>query len=362
MSKARIWFALSAFLLASVATAAQKAEPEAPAVNLHGKIYMGIIALNNSGIPDPEGLAHLPFYFAFGQEGNKLYGCSVQADQDKLTTPSAQAVNLTLTQWVLKNGVVNGDQFTCDLYDEQGKSLNMGLKGKIQGGGEQIELYVKISILDIGPFYLYRCNENDHYSGIYVGKGDYTTTLAAETPNNVLVGVIVKPDGRMTFAALLYDPSDPGERYTFYGETDDFDPETGTFSYHGNALLGEPDVEGYIGGGVMDLQVTSAYGYKAEATLYFFESEHKRPKLKKPKPIKLPKGKTTSVKIKHLNVLRGTFISDNNPGVQISSFRYSQKYLYLDLDVAPNATGKVKLTLTAPDGNKYIVKKQMKIK
>jgi hypothetical protein len=350
--------AVALLLLAAAPISAQKSDRPVAGIDLHGKVYMGIIPVSEQG-PDPDGESRLPFYFAFGQEGNKLYGCVVQADKESLAAPSAQAVDLTLTQWTLKNGVVNGNQFTCDLYDEQGKNREAKLKGVIQGAGEQINLFMTYSIFEIGPFYIYRCNVTDKYSGIYVGYGDYVSAPSATNiPNNILIGFLARQDGTAAFAGLFYNPHNPAQRENGWGETDDFNPETGAFHYEESGAV----VDGYIGGGVMDLQMTAPGGHKAEGTLYLFETQHKKPKLQKPKPAKLPKGKMTTVKIKHVNVLRGTFISDNNPGVVISSYRYSPTYLYVDLDVAANASGKLRLTLTAPDGSKYAVKKLLTIK
>jgi len=263
----------------------------------------------------------------------------------------------------IADGEISGDEFTARLIDETGKNVEFGIKGKIRGDGEQIDIYLTFSILEVGPFYIYRCNkDSEFYSGIYVGKGNYTSTPPAAAPNNILVGILVRESGKLAFASLLYDPADPGERYNFFGETDDFDPETGIFIFKGNKLQGEPDVDGFIGGGVMDLLIKGVDGSKAEATLYFFETEHKKMRLKKPAPKKVVKGKETTIKLKHRNALRGAHVSQNNPGVLINWYRYQSKYLLINLDVDSKASGKVKLTVTSPGGRKVVAKKQIVIK
>ena len=263
----------------------------------------------------------------------------------------------------IADGEISGDEFTARLIDETGKDVEFGIKGIVRGDGEQIDLYLTFSKIDIGPFYIYRCNEDgEFYSGIYVGKGNYTSAPPAAAPNNILVGILVRESGKLAFASLLYDPADPGERYNFFGETDDFDPETGIFIFKGNKLQGEPDVDGFIGGGVMDLLIKGVDGSKAEATLYFFETEHKKMRLKKPAPKKVVKGKETTIKLKHRNALRGAHVSQNNPGVLINWYRYQSKYLLINLDVDSNASGKAKLTVTSPGGRKVVAKKQIVIK
>ncbi len=361
MSRLASFLSLATLLFFAAFGLADEAEPADAGVNLDGFVYMGIIPVNEQG-PDPSAESRLPYYFAFGQEGNSLYGSVVLADSEKLSAPPAKPVNITLTQWAIVDGEISGNEFTCGLVDTDGKDLGFGLRGEIKNGGDQIDLYITYTVFEIGPFYIYRCNnDGEYYSGIYVGQGDFTDTAPAEDINNILLGVLVRDNGKMAFTSLLYDPANPGERYNFFDEADDFDPETGIFVFEGDKSLDEPDVDGYIGGGVIDLVIEGVDGSKAEATLYFFETNNKKMKLKKPAPKKVAKGKDTTIKLKHRYALRGAHVSQNNPGVRINWYRYYSKYLLINLDVDSKASGKIKLSVTSPLGRKVLAKKQIRI-
>ena len=369
------------FLLVILLTAAlaiakdgreRKAEPTA--VDLHGKTYMAFIDMSDNVItpPPPVGTtdAFMPTYIVFGQYGQVLYGnLVIPSEAIETDAPPADGTDITLECYSIIQGEVNGGtiSFSLDQMEE------LGLQGPIYGdvllGGEKIEFYVKLPFIgriDLGDGYL--CNQNDHFSGQYLGKGAMTAA-PPEVANNVMTGMLFQGT-KVTFTIFLYDPEVPDEPETFTGEAQ-FTPATGALLFDGNAARGEPDVTGTLANGILDLHFSFVDGSQATAQLHFFgDFKKKKMKAKLPKPKTVKNGQVTKVRIKHRYALNGSFVKvdpleSGAPAldtVGITRYDYQAKYIDVWLDVPQGASGKWTITFIGPDGKTVKAKKPVTVK
>ena len=322
--------------------------------------------------PPPVGTtdAFMPTYIVFGQYGKVLYG-NLVIPSEALDTeaPPEDGTDITLMSYSIIQGEVDGTSISFSLDEMEELGLQGPIYGDVLQGGDMIEFYVKLPFIgriDLGDGYL--CNQDDHISGQYLGKGAITAAPPA-VANNVMIGMLFQ-DTKVTFTAFLYDPEVPDEPETYTGEAD-FNPQTGELLFDGNAARGEPDVTGTLADGVFDLHFSFVNGLEATAQIHFFgDFKKKKMKAKIPKPKIVKKGKVTKVRIKHRYALHGSFVKvdpqqSGAPALDtlaITRYDYEAKYFDVWLDVPQGASGKWTITIVGPDGKTAKAKKPVKVK
>lgn len=362
---------LWSFAIADESESADK-NPTPPAIDLHGKAYMGFIDLSDDAYVSvsPAGTeeAFLPVYFIWGQSGNVLYGGVVVPDETKKSSPT----DITLRQYSIVQGKVESSttiSFTLDEIEDLG--LYGTVKGDVQKNGKKINLYMQIPILgkvEIGDIFI--CNEKKKVSGQYLGTGDIVGPAASKA-NNAMIGLLIEKK-KMSFTAFLYDPAKPKQPYTWTDQAK-YNPKKGKFTYDGDESEGIPDVTGTISKGSLSMKMDLVNGSTAEGKLYFFsDRKAKKSKLKKLTPTEIPADETTKVRIKHVNVLIGSLVClEKNSGVSASAeseevkiirYDYFSKYIDVWLDASDKAKGKYDISLVGPDGKTASASKTVSVK
>lgn len=336
--------------------------PEKPAagLNLHGYHYIAFPFIDLNGNPIATSNYRAPIFFVLGQDGNSVYGTYILPDADKLLardSSSALGDTAVLVNAPLIKGNLNGMQLTITQEDPliKGKVIEV-ITATLENNGESASLVTRQST-NGSPVnvQLMRCNQNDHLSGLYIGKV-LISGFPPAAGNNIVLGLWIN-GSTARLCTIIRDDAGGELPMPIYVETGTYNPATRTadFTFMGVGFKCVLDANGM-------LKLSSSGGTNnLSGTLRPFNNPGLPPKLGKVKPNTAAPGSTQTFIYKVKNAWPGCLVSDDSKGVTITGFRLFGKTIELYATVSPQAKGFMTATLTNADGRASKTKKKVSI-